>query len=568
MPFPEHSVYQDQLVAALRELAQDPDRRRVIVQLAPVLLVLYHLDLTPALPILATGYALSPRGSKPWSPLPVLRALLLGHLIGAIKPRDLADKLRGCPVLRALAGFSQQEMDAHDQPAPGGSTFYDFFHRLFDGPQRTVCDHDRPPSQLQAQRARDPQPRKGRTANAEHNDDQPNKKTTQNKKAKPSKSRTARRATREAQKNKARAHQIAQGVTDRLVKQLKAARDQNNPNDLTERLGRILLECAVLQSAKRGLLGDVSALITTGDGSPLPTAADGHGKRVCDCEKSTRCDCPRVYSDPDAAWGWDHYREVYYFGYSFYEVSVTSEGRDLPLTIELNPANTSDHTASVKAMDRLHKRLRSHAQSFCIDIFVADAGHDSLAEHRFHRSWSVRPVIPLANKAPATHPSRGEVQLSERGVPMCEAKLEMSPWGSAGHGDARRPLFLCPVGAGKLARCPLAPEAEPEWSCRPELKRGPAVTVSPKDDPRMFPLIPRNSERYKELYRMRSGTERSNNLKKGVYALPGCRHRRASFWLIRLHLAALLQHAKAWVADLDARVFVAQLLGETQEAAA
>ena len=85
---------------------------------------------------------------------------------------------------------------------------------------------------------------------------------------------------------------------------------------------------------------------------------------------------------------------------------------------------------------------------------------------------------------------------------------------------------------------------------------------------RLFPLIPRNSERYKTLYKLRSGTERSNNLKKGVYALPGCRHRRASFWLIRLHLAALLQHAKAWVAEMDARAFVAALLGEPQEAAA
>ncbi|HHO58281.1 MAG TPA: hypothetical protein ENJ85_03815 [Oceanithermus profundus] len=391
---------------------------------------------------------------------------------------------------------------------------------------------------------------------------------SEKKRSKPSRSRKARRARREAQKNKAHAHQIAQGVTDRLVQQLQNARDQNNPNDLTERLGRILLECAVIESANRGLLGDVTALIATGDGSPLPTAADGHGKRVCDCEKSTRCDCPRVYSDPDAAWGWDHYREVYYFGYSFYEVSVTSEGRDLPLTIELNPANESDHTASVKAMDRLHKRLRSHEQPLRIDIFVADAGHDSLAEHRFHQSWSVRPVIPLANKAPATHPSRGDVSLSERGVPLCQAGIEMAPWGSAGHGATRRPLFLCPVGARKLARCPLAPDGEAGWSCRPELKRGPAVTVSPEDDPRLFPQIPRNSDRYKELYRMRSGTERSNSLKKGVYALPGCRHRRASFWLIRLYLAALLQHAKAWVAEEDARAFVARLLGETVEAAA
>lgn len=562
MPSPEHQTYQDQLVLALCKLAHEPDRRRCIDNYAVAIVILYHLDLSPATPILEQGYADSPRGSKPWSPLPVLRALLLGHLIGAIKPNDLSQRLRGCPVLRAIAGFSREEMDAHDQPAPGGATFYDFFHRLFDGPQRTGCEHVQPPSRQQARRAREPQPKKGRTS--QNTDDNKTKEKT----VKKTSSRKARRSRRETQKEKARAQAIAGGVTERLVGQLQAARDSHNPNDLTERLGQILLECGIQHSAQRGLLGDVTALITTGDGSPLPTASDSHGRRVCECEKTTRCDCPRVYSDPDATWGWDHYRETYFFGHHFYEVSVTSEGRDLPLAIHLDPANETDHTASVKTMDRLHKRLRDHASGWSIDLFIADAGHDSLAEHQFHRSWSVRPVIPLAKKAPATHPSRGEVKLSDRGVPVCQAGIEMASWGSAGHGSARRPLFLCPVGAGKIAQCPLAPAAEPTWSCRPDLKRGPSVTLSPQDDPRLFPLIARNSAQYKKLYRMRSGTERSNSLKKGVYALPGCRHRRASFWLIRLHLAALLQHAKAWVVELDACAFVAALLGETQEAAA
>ena len=65
MPFPEHETYQVQLVAALRELARDPDRRRVLFQLAPVILVLYHLDLTPAVPLLAAGYAPSPPAASP-----------------------------------------------------------------------------------------------------------------------------------------------------------------------------------------------------------------------------------------------------------------------------------------------------------------------------------------------------------------------------------------------------------------------------------------------------------------------------------------------------------------------
>jgi hypothetical protein len=46
--------------------------------------------------------------------------------------------------------------------------------------------------------------------------------------------------------------------------------------------------------------------------------------------------------------------------------------------------------------------------------------------------------------------------------------------------------------------------------------------------------------------KLRAGCERSNAVKKERFRLEHARHRRASFWLIRLHLIALLQHARAW----------------------
>lgn len=76
------AAYQNPLVTALRELTKDHDRRRGILQRAQPLLLSDHLDLTPALPILEADYASSPRGGTPWAPISVLRALLLGHLIG------------------------------------------------------------------------------------------------------------------------------------------------------------------------------------------------------------------------------------------------------------------------------------------------------------------------------------------------------------------------------------------------------------------------------------------------------------------------------------------------------
>jgi hypothetical protein len=42
----------------------------------------------------------------------------------------------------------------------------------------------------------------------------------------------------------------------------------------------------------------------------------------------------------------------------------------------------------------------------------------------------------------------------------------------------------------------------------------------------------RTTDRYADLMKLRSGTERSNSVKKEAFALEAARHRRSSFWLI------------------------------------
>ena len=55
-------------------------------------------------------------------------------------------------------------------------------------------------------------------------------------------------------------------------------------------------------------------------------------------------------------------------------------------------------------------------------------------------------------------------------------------------------------------------------------------------------------------------------MKKLAFKLEDARHRRASFWLVRLHLIAVLQHARAWVSDGSADRLVAHLLGRNPAA--
>jgi hypothetical protein len=355
---------------------------------------------------------------------------------------------------------------------------------------------------------------------------------------------------------------VSSSATKQLCESLRAANEQQNPEDLLERLAEILLEVSIVKSAKMGLLGSLDKLVACGDGSALPTGASRHGKRTCSCPKSARCECPRIYHDPDAAIGYDSYRERYFFGHHIYELCVSSQGHDLPLHLRLDPGNESDFTASLKALDRLRKLLRHSHPEMTIRYLVQDKGHDGENNYRFPLEHDILPVIPLSKDAPATHPMRPELNLSCRGVPLCKAGIEMAPWGSAGQ---NRRLFACPVKAGFVKRCPLAPNDDPSWLCRPGAAMAPVVNLSIEQNPRLCPPVPRNSALHEELYNLRSGCERSFSAKKTCFNLQAARHCRKSFWLTRLYLMAVLQHAKAWVANGDPTALVDHLLGRTRE---
>ena len=65
----------------------------------------------------------------------------------------------------------------------------------------------------------------------------------------------------------------------------------------------IFYKTAVLPSANMGLLGNVDGLTARADGACVLSHATPYGHKTCECED--KCDCPRWFPDPDAAWGWD-----------------------------------------------------------------------------------------------------------------------------------------------------------------------------------------------------------------------------------------------------------------------
>jgi len=548
MPSLGHQQYQDTIREWIESCGEQPGVAETLCFYRDTLLVLWRLDLEPARPVLERCWAENPRGGSPWDPVMKLRALLLAILIGQPSLNKWADDLAGNRILRVLAGI---EMDRDRmlrdgrKPGqiplrPGVGTFYDFLHHLHDGPTRRTCEHVERPSETERRRARTPR-RLARKA------DRPKK--------------AARRRGR-PRKGEEPPREETLSATQRLVEELERVSDLANPTDLLQRLSVLLIEVAVRESGDRGLLGDVNALVLGGDGSMLRTGASPQGKRVCGHPFDERCSCPRLYSDPDAQWGWNAHRKLWFFGHHFYEISASGEGHDLPLAIGLEPGNGSDFTASLRVYDRFIKNLTDRTDGWRIATYIADAGHDAEPIYRYLIDRGATPVIPLKADAPATHPRRPDLRLSKRGVPLCEAGVEMASWGSAGKD---RSVFICPVRAGRRKRCPLAPEGQDDWRCRPDLRWGPTVSVRVSHNPRLCPPIPRNTDRYQVCYNLRSGTERSNSVKKEVFRLEAARHRRASFWLVRLHLIAILQHARTWVANEDARVLVDELLGRSRE---
>ena len=491
--------------------------RRLLREWLEAALVVIDLDLEPARPILESLYSPDPRGQKPYDPVRMLRALLLMVLLKYTSITKWAEALKAKPRLARMAGF-----EPDDTPAAG--TFYAFIDRLEDGEYQKQCEHRIKPSKL----------RKGK-----HLRNLASEKKQRQKDAK-------------AKATDAAAHD---SITQKLKDDLIASQDQPRPDDITRRLEDILILCAIIPSAERGLLGSLESMTVSGDGSALLTGASPNGKPACKCHENGiyKCEHDRYYSDPTANWGYDSYRDCYYFGHTFYQNVVSTNGHDLPLQVSISQASETDFTLSMKSLDRLKKALKEHGLEWQIQNMVYDAGHDATGIYEYVMEDDITPVIAL-NPRSETYPSpTGNAEkVNENGIPICPAGKLMRRNGF--HKARYRIYYACPV------KRPSQRNGERIWLthidecpngvlCQPNTKMGPVVYVKTKDDPRLYPPIRRGSPKFKKLMNLRSGCERSNSLKKETYGLGNRPCRSASHLLVRLYLVSILEHAKAWLTE-------------------
>ncbi len=225
------------------------------------------------------------------------------------------------------------------------------------------------------------------------------------------------------------------------------------------------------------------------DASDMPAYANG--QRFVSKGGRERSD--DEFSDPDASWG--HRSAVStrkgggFYGYRLHAAVCTATG--LPLAWEIRTAKDHEIPVTLPLLDAVLE------QRLAVETCALDKGYDQPPIYDGLEARNVRPIIPLRETE--------AVKRGENKPPTCEH----GEWRFAGADYGRK--------ATKW-RCPSS-------ECQP-------ASVWIKAD-RLHPLIPRETLRWKGLYRGRASVEREFGRLKNEWALTPLRVRRIE--RVRLH---------------------------------
>ncbi len=180
------------------------------------------------------------------------------------------------------------------------------------------------------------------------------------------------------------------GVVKRLVERIERNQGTPLPSRPEALLQEIFRDTFVCPSAEKGRWGDVQNVVIAGDGTAVRTGASPCGKRVCQCEEQgiKSCQCPRASSDPDASWGWDNYRDSWFYGPHLYEWNDADSPYDLPIYFRLVTGRRHDSVSSVVTLDECLRRYDEWKMS----IAILGAAHDVYAIYQLLNTPPATPV--------------------------------------------------------------------------------------------------------------------------------------------------------------------------------
>lgn len=450
----------------------------------PIITKLWIADLSTTTTWLSDSY--SARGPAPRDPASMLRSYLLFLLTNpTIGITKWVDELHRVPLYAILSGFVPGDI-------PGVGTFYDFFNRFWPFDTKNVKPSLKP-------------------------------KLTKKKRKKVK----LKKGEKQPIKNS--------GVVEKLVKRFfrDGAKKKLLPGDP---LFDFFQSRFLAVSAKMGLLGDLGSLGVVGDGTPIETSKYPRSKHTCNCHAQgiTKCNHPRLYSQPDCNSGWDSSRERYFNGYHLYMLSTSDSHYDLPLYPRLQPASRHDAVSFVASTIEFSQR-------FTLGIagkMLLDSAHDAGGIYELLQHYKIEPFIDLNVRTKKNYSPESPFKISDCGIPICPMNMEMKSDGF--DISQNRKKWRCPMALRDYNTCPNPCSTA---------KYGKTFHTFCKDNLRIFTKTPRNSQQWKLAYKRRTSVERSNKREKIDFRLEAGRHRSTQMWHIRTYAIMMCQHIDAWYAE-------------------
>lgn len=442
-----HAEYQQFIISNFSYIYKTNPKK--ISELAPSISKLYCLDLDILREILKTHYS---NTGRPATLQPeIFRSFSLMLLQGETSITNWVKRLRADDILATCIGCTPNK-------TPSIGSHYDFISRLWL-------------SDLAAERIK--------------------LKSLIPFKKKPSK-------TKSPGKNKKLPNKHP-GITKKVAAFFAKGRSFTNRAEAL--LQNIFAKVAVEPSFNLALIQE-NNLTIAGDGTCVHTHSSYYGSKVCDCRKTGiyDCKCPRKLSDVNATWGWDSHENRWFYGYTLYAISTYNKEykTDLPIYLRFVEASRHDSITGIVAL----AELRELSPQLKVSNYVLDSANDNYPTYELCHKWGINPLIDLnsKNKGNSKYPS--SLSISEKGVPTCIGGHEMIYNGF--EKSRSRIKWRCPLACKKVKSCSCIEQCSPS-------KYGRVIYTKPDWDIRLFTKIPRGSKQWKEIYKIRTCSERINN---------------------------------------------------------
>ncbi len=161
---------------------------------------------------------------------------------------------------------------------------------------------------------------------------------------------------------------------------------------------------------------------------------------------------------------------------------------------------------------------------------IADKGYDSQSNYQLiFGGYQAVPIIPIREREGMQLPDI----CNAKGTPTCSCGLEMAFWGR----DGNYLKYRCPEAVGK-EKC------SSRFRCSASAY-GYVLKLPIADDPRRHPPVPRETKKWKRLYKLRTAVERVNSRVKGLLGLEHITLRGIAKVTVRALLSLLAMVASA-----------------------